>query len=152
MSGISIRVDGLDELKRRLSALPQAMQTKIVKGMVSTGAAVFKDEAIARAPEYTGDVQLGHPPPGTLKRSIYQFRIREESVGTREAWRVSVRKGKKAKDGVDAYYGSWVEYGTVKMVARPYMRPAFEVKKEDVVRVMGAYLAFALPTVVESLK
>lgn len=150
---ISIEVKGLAELKARLTRLPQAIQRKISKGMVATGAAVFKDEAIRRAPVYTGPVQKGHPPPGTLRNAIYQQRIRSESFGTREVWRVSVYRGKEdKKNNVDAYYAHMVEYGSVKMAARPFMRPAFEVQKENVTRIMGAYLAFALPPVFEGLK
>ncbi len=150
---VNIQIDGLAELKARLARLPQAIQTKIAKGMVATGAAVFKDEAIRLAPEYTGTVQAGHPPPGTLKKAIYQQRLKEESVGTREAWRVSVYRGKEdKKNGVDAYYAAMVEYGTVNMAARPYMRPAFELQRENAARVMGTYLTVALPKVVEDLK
>lgn len=147
---ISMEVQGLAELKRRLEQLPQAIQSKIMRGAVSTAAAVFREEAERHAPEYTGTVQNGHPPPGTLKKAIYQVRVREECFGTREAWKVSVKRGKR--DGVDAYYGSWVEYGTVHMVAHPYMRPAFELQKENAVRVIGTYIAFALPQAVESIK
>ncbi len=152
---IDMEVQGMRELRDRLSRLPDAIQRKIVKGMVATGAAVFREEAERRSPVYTGSVQKGHPPPGTLELAIYQVRVREECVGTREVWKVSAKKGPKAardkKGNMDAYYASWVEYGTAKMAARPYMRPAFELQKDNIPRVMGTYMAFALPAVVESL-
>ena len=94
----------------------------------------------------------GDPPPGTLKKAIYQVRLREESVGTREVWKVSAKKGKKGKDGIDAYYASWVEYGTVNMAARPFMRPAFEVNKAESIEALRLYMAAKLPEAVESVK
>ena len=149
---IDIKVTGLAELKQRLAQLPPTIQRKVMRGAVSTAAAVFRKEAELRAPEYTGTVQDGHPPPGTLKKAIYQVRLREESVGTREVWKVSAKKGKKGKDGIDAYYASWVEYGTVNMAARPFMRPAFEVKKAESIEALRLYMAAKLPEAVESVK
>lgn len=171
-----IQVTGLAELKQRLERLPQAIQTKIVKGMVASGAAVIKNEAIRYAPYYTGDVQKGHPPPGTLKDAIYQKRVTKESIGSREVWSVNVSRE-------HAYYATWVEYGhmfvarfkgkytdyeirgkgrltglagrragaTEMMPPRPYMRPAFEASWPRAVDVMGTYLAYALPDVVRQL-
>lgn len=148
---INIEIEGMAELKRRLEALPQAIQTKIMKGVVSTGAAVIKNEAIRLAPEYTGTVANGHPPPGTLKAAIYQTRLISQSIGTRETWLVSVRRGKNAKGSIDAYYATFVEYGTEKMPAHPYMRPAFESSIQKAIAAMGTYFAYALPDVVEHL-
>lgn len=179
MSGfVSIEVKGLSELKNRLALLPQAIQTKIMKGMVASGAAVIKNEAILRAPYYTGDVQKGHPPPGTLKAAIFQARIVAQSVGTREVWLVSARKGKASKGGMDAYYATWVEYGhysrgpsgrssserkqlsagssvplgSYYILPKPFMRPAFEVKKQEAIEVMRKYMADKLPEAIESTK
>jgi hypothetical protein len=62
---------------------------------VNAGAAVIRDEARAIAPEYTGEVSEGHPPPGTLRRSIVLKAIRELSTYYRRVYFVTVRRGKK---------------------------------------------------------
>jgi HK97 gp10 family phage protein len=149
---LAIEVKGLAELKRRLALMPEAIQKKVSKGMVASAAAVFQREAVARAPVYPGQVGKNHPPPGTLKSAIYQFRWSQQSGGTREAWLVTVRRGRTAKGSIDAYYAHIVEYGSVKMSARPFMRPAFEVKKQEATEAMRKYLADHLPEAVESAK
>ena len=157
---INARVTGLAELKRTLATLPQAMQKTAVKGMVAAGASVIRQEAILRAPQYVEAVPAGHPPAGTLKQAIYQARLIADCTQSHEVWVVNVHRGKRfqthRKGGqtvnADAYYASWVEYGTVKMSAKPFMRPAFESKKSAAVDAMGTYLAFWLPQAVEKAK
>ena len=160
---VSMEVRGLSELTANLRAMPQAMQTRILKGMVATGASVIRKEAIERAPQYTGTVQAGHPPPGTLKRAIYQTRLVAQCTPTLEVWLVSVRKGKNQQNAGpnhgdagpmqtnrDAYYATWIEYGTVKMAARPFMRPAFEAKKQEASNAMRDYVAGHLPAILKA--
>jgi HK97 gp10 family phage protein len=157
---IDVKVRGLAELKATLATLPQAMQNTAIKGMVAAGASVIRQEAILRAPAYAEQVPAGHPPAGTLKNAVYQSRLISDCTPSHEVWIVNVRKGKKfqahKKGGqtvnADAYYATWVEYGTVKMSARPFMRPAFEAKKSAAVDAMGTYLAFWLPQAVEKAK
>lgn len=122
---LTMQVGGLSQLLDELRTLPRNVQTRILKGTVATGCSVFRKEAIARAPEWTGDVSDGHPPPGTLKKAIYQTRLVKECTPTKEVWVVSVRKGKAAQHfgrktskvgptqgtNLDAFYASWVEFG-----------------------------------------
>ncbi len=143
-------ITGLAELLVRLRQLPEKMQTHVVRGAVASGAAIIKNEAMLRAPYYSGQVGKNHPAPGTLRNAIYQARLTTESSPTNETWLVSVRKGNKAAEkGMDAYYATWVEYGTVKMSARPYMRPAFESKKSAAVDAMRDFITAKLPQAVK---
>ena len=149
----TMKIDGLPEVLRKLRALPQAAQDKCIKGAVAAGAAVIRDEASLRAPEYSGQVGRNHSPPGTLKKAVYRFRLTAECTPNIERWLVSVRKGRAAQGlkagNLDAYYATWVEYGTQKMSARPYMRPAFEAKKQEAVDTMASYVAAHLPQAVK---
>lgn len=140
-----LAITGLPEMLRKLRTLPEVMQAKVIKGAVASGAAVIRNEAVIRAPYYSGQVGKNHPPPGTLRAAIYQTRLTSECTPTLEKWLVSVRKGKKALGGADAYYATWIEYGTIKMSARPYMRPAFEARKEAAVDAMRDFVAAKLP-------
>jgi hypothetical protein len=165
----------LAAMLREIQELPRRVQERLLKGAVATGCSVIRQEAILRAPEYTGKVSEGHPPPGTLKKAIYQTRLVDKCTPTREVWKVDVRRGKTAQTtkrgggivNLDAYYASWVEYGhyaapphgltkTAKAVgkaigvigfvpAHPYMRPAFEAKKNEALQAMGRYIAVNLP-------
>lgn len=112
---VSLQFGGLEQMLAELRSLPTVMQKRVMLGAVATGCSVIRKEAIARAPVYTGDVSQGHPPPGTLKKAIYQVRLQEECTLTMEVWKIGVRQGKAAQSAKggskDAYYASWVEYG-----------------------------------------
>ena len=149
----NISIHGFEDFKRQLALLPGRVGRNVLRGMVNAGATVIRKEAVLRAPEYTGTVQEGHPPPGTLKKAIYQKQIAELSnavqqtffVGWRQGREVqAVKRGKKIVN-LDAYYGHMVEFGTAKMSARPFMRPAFEAKKEAAIEAMRAYGAERIP-------
>lgn len=172
-------VAGLEELRAALKQLPERISRNVLRGAVAAGAAVIRKEAQAIAPVYTGSVAQGHPPPGTLKRSIVQKQIVELSGPTRQTFYVTVRKGKKyrgqGKKGnlsQDAYYASWVEFGhyyvpprpkgvsrkahraanRAKFVpAKPFMRPAFESKKGEAVAAIREYMANRIPQEVAKL-
>ena len=165
-----------------LRALPAMVQKRIVLGAVATAASVIRKASIDRAPFYIPDSVMhggtnspkNHPPPGTLKRAIYQARMTDQCTPTKEVWMVGVRAGKKeTKKGTalaDAYYARWVEFGHFtrlpsgpkatqkarKMAARalgvvryvppqPFMRPAFEASQAAALQALSDYIQARLP-------
>ena len=142
-------VKGLKELRAALLELPKGIARNVLRGAVSAGAAVVRVEAKANAPQFTGTVAAGHPPPGTLKKAIYQKQIREKSNDKQQTFFVGVRQGKHARQSkkglLDAFYGRFIEFGTSKMSAKPFMRPAFESKKDAAVQAIKAYLEKRIP-------
>jgi HK97 gp10 family phage protein len=153
---LTVQVHGLKELNDALRDLPLAIGRNVLRGATSAGAALISKEAAAKAPVYTGDVSKGHPPPGTLRRSVYLKQIRELSSPISQTFYVSVRKGKNKADkkgrSLDAYYWTWVEFGTAKMAARPFLRPAFEARKLAAVDAIKRYLAERIPREAAKLK
>jgi HK97 gp10 family phage protein len=174
--GLSVSFTGLEEMLRELRELPPQIQQRVIRGATAKGASVLRIEAVARAPDLAGPVKptKNHPPPGTLKRSIYQTRIPSQCTPTREVFRVDVRKGKRATKSingkavsVDAFYASWVEYGHYARVphdmtkvaraagralgvakwvpAHPFMRPALQAKANESIEAMRLYVAQQLP-------
>lgn len=139
-------VTGLKELQKALAELPQGIARNVLRGAVNAGATVIKAEAKVRAPALTG----------ILKRSLYQKQIREKSNLLLQTFFVGVRQGrssKKTKKGVlDAFYARFVEFGTSKMPAHPFMRPAFEAKKEAAVQAIKDYLTKRIPDEVEKAR
>lgn len=143
----AVRVAGLDGVLERLQALPAAVGAKgggPARAALAKGARVFRDQAIANAPRDTG----------LLQESIVARRdSRPGMVGASEAYYVGVRrkarryantkrnrgKGRAGKtyfvDGT-AFYWLFLEFGTEKMAARPFLRPAFESRKEDALNVI----------------
>ena len=146
-------IKGLKELRAALLELPKGIARNVLRGAVGAGAAVVRVEAKARAPLYTGTVAAGHPPPGTLKKAIYQKQIREKSNDQQQTFFVGVRQGRHARNSkkglLDAFYGRFIEFGTSKYVAHPFMRPAFDTKKEAAVQAIKDYLAKRIPEEVD---
>lgn len=177
---VTIEIDGLDKLLADLKAFPQAVTTRVLRGAAATGASVIRKEAIIRAPQSTGPVEEGHPPPGTLKKAIYQVRMTQECTPTREVFKVDVRRGKRAQSvgksgrNLDAFYASWVEFGhyaraphelkktakaaaraagTVKWIpARPFMRPALQAKGEEAIKAMRDYIQQNIPLATAAMR
>lgn len=152
-------VAGLKELQKALKELPDRIAKNVLRGAVNAGATVIRKEVQTRAPVYTGPVSQGHPPPGTLKRAVYQKQIKELSNLFKQTAFVGVRKGKQyrkqGKNGnlsQDAYYARFVEFGTANMPAKPFIRPAFEAKKEGATSAIKAYLEKRIPEEVAKLQ
>ena len=180
--GATFEFVGFDDLRRDIAELSDAVRKRIALGMVAKGANVIKNEAKFLAPEWTGAVEEGHPPPGALKASIYAARLVSACTNDQESWVIGVRAGKAfqtAKRGsatvnIDAYYASWVEYGhwtrTAKKVkksakqaaralgvatwvpAQPYMRPAFDHGKTAAFAAMQAYFEANLAAATTGLR
>lgn len=146
-------ITGLKELRAALLELPKGIAKNVLRGAVGAGAAVVRVEAKNRAPQHTGSVSQGHPPPGTLKKAIYQKQIKEKSNSQQQTFFVGVRQGKHSRNSkkglLDAFYARFIEFGTSKMSAKPFMRPAFEAKKEAAVQAIKKYMETRIPDEVE---
>jgi HK97 gp10 family phage protein len=134
----TFKIEGLAELGEALRELPERVARNGLRVSVYAGAKVVRDEARARAPKAVQSLGPNQPPPGTLKRSVIMKHIPELSSLTRQTFFVTVRHGKKyRKQGKkgnlsqDAWYWRFVEFGTRKMLARPFLRPALEAKRRE---------------------
>lgn len=149
-------ISGLKELQAAIKELPANIAKNVLRGAVNAGATVIREEAKARAPKSEGPAIKGQPMPGTLKRALYQKQIREKSSAVLQTFFVGVRQGRSAKKtkkgNLDAWYARFVEFGTRKMAARPFMRPAFEAKKEAAVQAIKDYLQRRIPDEVEKAR
>ena len=144
----SVKIDGLDQLAQALRELPKRVARNGLRGAVYAGAKVIRDEAKLKAPVASAPLGPNQPPQGTLKRSIIMKQVPELSGEQKQTFFVTVRHGKKyrkqGKSGnlsQDAWYWRFVEFGTVKMTARPFLRPAFEGKKYEAVDAIKTRLA-----------
>jgi HK97 gp10 family phage protein len=155
----SVQVQGLDQLAKALRELPQRVARNGLRAAVYAGAKVIRDEAKLQAPVATGDLGANQPPRGTLKRSVIMKQIPELSGAQKQTFFVTVRHGKKyRKQGKkgnlsqDAWYWRFVEFGTVKMSARPFLRPAFDMKKHEAVTAIKTRLAQRIAQAAQELK
>ena len=155
----SVQVQGLDQLAKALRELPQRVARNGLRAAVYAGAKVIRDEAKLQAPVATGDLGADQPPRGTLKRSVIMKQIPELSGARKQTFFVTVRHGKKyRKQGKkgnlsqDAWYWRFVEFGTIKMSARPFLRPAFDMKKHEAVTAIKTRLAQRIEQAAQELK
>lgn len=147
-SDVQVRVAGLSELLDGLMGLPAELGKKAIYASLGAAARVVRDAAIAGAPVLDASdpaVLAGRRKPGTLKRAIrasrsklhrgqngyYEMivRVRPLKSAARAKFRAATGKAGAANPD-DPYYWWWVEFGTSKMGARPFLRPAFESTKD----------------------
>jgi len=119
---VTFKVDGLQELGKAMQALGTETATKVARAMTNAAAQLVKKAAVLEAPQYhePHEVDGVKVQPGNLKKNIVVKRVSKTSLSSEHL--VTVR-GKK-KDGYAARYGRLVEFGTVKMAAHPFLRPA----------------------------
>lgn len=116
MADFSVEVLGLKELDQALRQLAWPAARRALRKGMRKGANVVRDEARAKAPIDTG----------LLKRHIRTRERSEENGDLRFA--VEITRS--------AFYGRFLEYGTSKMAAKPFLRPAAENKTEEAVVAM----------------
>lgn len=129
-----MQLTGFTELAYALRKLPERVAKNALRSAVNAGAAEIRKAARAAAPVDSG----------LLKKNIYQKQIREASSNQRQTYFVGVRSGKGAnKDGTKKelpFYWRFMEFGTSKRPAAPFLRPAFEKEKENAIKAIGQKL------------
>lgn len=129
---VDLQVEGLDELNRKLRALGPDLATRALRAAVAAGAQEIKKDVVARVPVATG----------TLRRAVYTKFIREESGPERKTFFVGVRSGKRyQKKNLDAFYWRFLEFGTARLAARPFIRPAWDARAGAALNRIKAKLA-----------
>ena len=136
---MSFKVEGLNELMNALKAYPQNLRRKACEPALKEITRRIRNDARAHAPKDTGelakhiiDASSKSPSPAIIKRAIFVRKIRKVSRKSYERMKL---KGKKVylagysstgRAKLSAFYAHFVEYGTKKMSARPFMRPAVQ--------------------------
>ncbi|CDH00365.1 HK97-gp10 family putative phage morphogenesis protein [Xenorhabdus bovienii] len=120
---------GLREIARDLELLSKAENTKVLRQATYAGATVLRDEARQKAPKRTGKLARN------IVASNQKIRKGEASAGVyvrgANAKGTNSDKSMKASDSRNAYYWRFLENGTSKMAAQPFIRPAFDRKSDE---------------------
>lgn len=123
----------LDSLKQ----FPKNIQKNILVGAVRAGAKPLVEAAKDYAPV----------DKGILKKSIGVNR--KKTKDKNQVWfAVSPRKGGK----YDGFYGHMVEFGTSKMAAQPFLRPAFESQDNVSIDAATKYMADRIDKEIEKAR
>jgi HK97 gp10 family phage protein len=142
---VSIKVQGLRELGERLRALSRDMALKTARGATAAAAGVVRKRAQALAPIADAPHPLGRRKgqlvqPGNLRKNIYVRRVPPQQTPFTSEHLVTVRQG-SGKAGRDAFYGRFIEFGTVKMRPQPFLRPALASERGKALETMKKRLA-----------
>jgi HK97 gp10 family phage protein len=81
----------------------------------------------------------------------------------RDSLRLRAMKSKKGRIGMmvqtregdyrgDTFYGAFIEYGTNKMAAKPYMRPAFDTKKGEAAKIIEHEIRAGIAKIASEVK
>lgn len=107
---MQIQIDGLDNAERLIKQYSAQAAEKLHRGLVK-GTRIVQNEARAECPVDTG----------TLRRSIHgQVDGTDGVVGT------------------NTEYAGYVEFGTYKMAAKPYLAPALKSHQSDIIAAIAA--------------
>lgn len=152
---VTIKVHGTRDIAKQMMLLPKRVDRQLLEKSLVVGAQITRDRARALAPMLRGlyaynydgrvvTINAKHRRAGTLQRAIRAGRVRPMEH-TATVW-VRVRpltksqlarfraKGKMGRENPnDPFYWRFIEFGTSKMPAQPFMRSAFESTKHAAV-------------------
>lgn len=146
--GFTLQTKGLDALKRRLAGMPKALDKAVDAGLFVAGRKIERDAKESLRHRGSGAVYKhgkvthqasspGQPPAtdtGRLGNSINVVQLLDKGV-------VEVRAGGSRSN---VKYAAMLEYGTVHMEPRPFMRPALLRNKKFITQAVSAKIAEAL--------
>ena len=100
------------------------------------GAEVFYQEVKQRVPMSAKPHKSGKKTydPGTLRRAVYQAFADKESGDGKASYRISWNKS-------HAFYGRFVEFGTSRMAAKPFLRPAYDAARAKALQAVQERMA-----------
>lgn len=131
MIDTNLDFSGLGSITKDLEILSKAENNKVLRDATRAGASVLRDEVISRAPERTGKlkknivvVTQGSVAKGQISSGIH-IRGRNPKTGNSD-------NSMKANNPRNAFYWRFVELGTSKTPAHPFVRPAFDVMQDEV--------------------
>lgn len=115
-----VKMEGFSELNRKLANMAKALPKSTQIEVLTEAGEIIADEARILVPVDSG----------TLRDSISVSDVRlggafsmDRTLGDG----AQVFIGPRTRSGPpDGYYGHFLEFGTVKMAAQPFMRPAFD--------------------------
>jgi len=143
-----VKVEGLKELEKKLFELGPKLERKGLRSAVSAGASVVKKAILANVntPEDTGALKANvysYRARGGQGEQVYQVGVRNgvAKYGNTKKNRSLGRAGKAYKTDGETFYWKFFEFGTEKLQARPFIRPAFESSKFEADRKIRDKLA-----------
>ena len=149
------KLEGARELDRVLAQLPKDLAKFKLEQSVRTGANVIRKAWKQAAPrDSSGSRSQMSQRFGSLHDNIKTTRVKR--IGSRVSSASDI--GRETKGAVefvvhtgDAFWGMFLEFGTEKMPAQPWARPAFEAHQREAMNRIGDKLGRELEKTAEEL-
>jgi HK97 gp10 family phage protein len=147
-----VEIKGLSELLAAMRQLPKEIEQKCLRASVAPGAQLIRNTAQEIVTRKTGlvakAVRIGfNKKESTPGRVVYHVfvsmnvrAVGEMISGSRAATRRFRAAGNTGKM-LTPYYWRFLEFGTSKMSAKPFMRPAFDVSSQQALSIITNKLA-----------
>ena len=133
---ISIAFD-FSKIAAKLDIITKAAKEG-VRPAAQAGAQVFYEEVKQRVPvsakAHSTKGKKQTFTPGTLRKAIYQAFADKESGDGKASYRISWNKS-------HAFYGRFVEFGTSRMAAKPFLRPAYDAARAKALQAVQERMA-----------
>lgn len=111
----TVRIEGMDHLKRQLQELPRKMRQKVLRNALAAGARLVRDDAKRNAPVLSGAMKSPYRKPGTLQKAIAvrtsKRDRRQGNVGVFVNVKPAKRGMRGAKSPNDPFYWKFQEFG-----------------------------------------
>ena len=132
------------QVKKALDKLPGVLQQRVVVGATRAAAKVIADEAKQNVPVRTGLLKKSIGVAKAKKKDTEPGHVKFYVVPKSKIAFTKKVNGGKLKVKTYAWYAHFVEFGTAKMAARPFLRPAFE---NSAVKSVKAFQEYAVKRV-----
>lgn len=132
---------GSKELIDKLNKLSNAVRGKVIENSLVAGGLLISNSAKNKAPYKTGTLRRSIHVGGHTAESAPDFTPKDvagsySDIGGNQ----NDENSASVLIGTNLEYAKYQEYGTSKMAARPFLRPALDEEKENVKDEIGAAL------------
>lgn len=135
---VTVHITGLKELEKKMIELGPKIARKALKGALVSGAAIIRTEARSMAPIKTG----------RLRKAMY-IKTMSKPNPFKENVIFGVRHGKKmSKRDLDAYYWTFLEFGTKFITGIHFVQKAFQKSKTKALEKIKQVLAHKISILV----
>lgn len=123
------RIDGMGDILKKLEELANAEQSKALKAGLTKGAAEVRKAARANA-KALDDTTTDEKIFQNIKSIQWKVKKGRKYLGR------SVGVDSKNGSGGDTYYWRFLEFGTKRTTAKPFLLPALESQKDKALEAM----------------
>ena len=140
-----IKIEGVKSIQRKLESLPEKLQKSAEQAVLRAGSKAILNAAKSHVQVDTGNLKKSLGVKVSMKRGAKFIGAGRAYIGPRTGFahpsgRKSGRKGRTEKVINADEYSWYLESGTPHMAARPFIRPAIDSSKGEILNAMAAGL------------